>query len=68
MECVSMKRRKRNDLLSLEVPGLAEKRPSLVIGDSIFVKLASEDETSNTPHQVRPKMHMPNIFIRVSFL
>ncbi|GER34276.1 P-loop containing nucleoside triphosphatehydrolases superfamily protein [Striga asiatica] len=41
MECVTLKR-KWNQFLSLEVPGLAEKRPSLVSGDSIYVKLASE--------------------------
>lgn len=51
MECVTMKG-KRNQFLSLEVPGLAEKRPSLVNGDSIFVKLATEDETSNPVYQV----------------
>ncbi|KAL8485172.1 hypothetical protein ACS0TY_027463 [Phlomoides rotata] len=51
MECVSMKRCKRNNLLSLEVPGLAEKRPSLLISDFIFVMSFSKDETSNTPHQ-----------------
>ncbi|KAG8370233.1 hypothetical protein BUALT_Bualt14G0095700 [Buddleja alternifolia] len=44
MEHVSM-RNKRNQYMSLEVPGLAEKRPSLVNGDFIFVKLATEDET-----------------------
>ncbi|CAA0823075.1 Probable RNA helicase SDE3 [Striga hermonthica] len=43
MECVTLKR-KWNQFLSLEVPGLAEKRPSLVSGDYIFVKLASEDQ------------------------
>ncbi|KAL0457179.1 UNVERIFIED_CONTAM: putative RNA helicase SDE3 [Sesamum latifolium] len=35
----------------LEVPGLAEKRPSLVNGDYIFVKLATEDESSNAAYQ-----------------
>ncbi|KAF0914587.1 hypothetical protein E2562_030663 [Oryza meyeriana var. granulata] len=42
MERVSMRRR-GNELLSLEVPGLAEKRPSLVHGDSIFVRYAGSD-------------------------
>ncbi|KAL2469853.1 putative RNA helicase SDE3 [Abeliophyllum distichum] len=46
MECVTMKN-KKNHLLSLEVPGLAERRPSLVNGDFIFVKLASEDTTEH---------------------
>ncbi|KAL9161630.1 hypothetical protein ABFS82_07G034200 [Erythranthe guttata] len=50
MECVSMKS-KRNQFLTLEVPGLAEKRPSLVNGDHIFVKLASEDQTANPAYQ-----------------
>lgn len=34
---------KKGKFLTLEVPGLAERRPSLVNGDSIFVKLATED-------------------------
>lgn len=42
MENVSMKTRRL--MLSLEVPGLSEKRPSLVNGDFIFVKLATDDE------------------------
>lgn len=37
MENVTM-RRAGNRFLALMVPGLAEKRPSLVYGDSIFVK------------------------------
>ncbi|GMH18834.1 hypothetical protein Nepgr_020675 [Nepenthes gracilis] len=41
MKGVKMKKRGRC-FLSLEVPGLAEKRPSLVHGDSIFAKLATE--------------------------
>lgn len=41
MESVAMRRR-GNQFLSLEVPGLAEKRPSLVQGDFILAKLASE--------------------------
>lgn len=49
MEGVTMKRNRRQ-MLSLEVPGLAEKRPSLLIGDFIFVKLANGDETLK-PHQ-----------------
>lgn len=43
MEHVSMKS-KGPRFLTLEVPGLAEKRPSLVYGDSIFARLASVDE------------------------
>lgn len=41
MDCVRMKE-KALDLLSLQVPGLAEKRPSLMQGDIVFAKLGSE--------------------------
>jgi len=52
MECVTMRRR-GNNFLSLEVPGLAERRPSLVHGDSIFAKLTSEqDEGATRVYQV----------------
>ncbi|KAH0662190.1 hypothetical protein KY284_027121 [Solanum tuberosum] len=40
MESVTMKRRGPH-FLSLHVPGLAERRPSLVDGDHIFAKLAT---------------------------
>ncbi|GFP84059.1 probable RNA helicase sde3 [Phtheirospermum japonicum] len=50
MECVVLKR-KRNMFLTLEVPGLAEKRPSLVNGDFILAKLANEDQTGNEAYQ-----------------
>ncbi|CAM0871385.1 unnamed protein product [Alopecurus aequalis] len=43
MERVSMRRR-GNDLLSLEVPGLAEKRPSLVHGDFIVARNVGSDD------------------------
>uniref|UniRef100_A0A5B7CCG0 RNA helicase n=1 Tax=Davidia involucrata TaxID=16924 RepID=A0A5B7CCG0_DAVIN len=48
MECVTM-RRKGAHLLALEVPGLAERRPSLVHGDIIFAKLASQNADDTTP-------------------
>ncbi|XP_028773549.1 probable RNA helicase SDE3 [Neltuma alba] len=48
MECVTMRKR-TYQFLSLEVPGLAERRPSLVHGDFIFAKLASEHDNDNTP-------------------
>lgn len=48
MECVTL-RRKVHQFLSLEVPGLAERRPSLVHGDYIFAKLASEHDNDNVP-------------------
>ncbi|TXG72089.1 hypothetical protein EZV62_000668 [Acer yangbiense] len=47
MENVTMRR--KGQFLALVVPGLAERRPSLVHGDFIFAKLACEDETS--PYQ-----------------
>ncbi|XP_057771655.1 probable RNA helicase SDE3 [Salvia miltiorrhiza] len=49
MEGVTMK--SKGQMLCLEVPGLAEKRPSLIAGDFIFAKLASDDETSGIHHQ-----------------
>lgn len=49
MECVTMRR--KGNYLSLVVPGLAERRPSLVQGDDIFVKLADADDKT-TPYQV----------------
>lgn len=47
MEYITMRRR-GNNFLSLEVPGLAERRPSLVHGDSIFARLASEQDEGAT--------------------
>ncbi|GLU08898.1 hypothetical protein SLE2022_257820 [Rubroshorea leprosula] len=44
--------RKKGKLLSLQVPGLAERRPSLVHGDYIFAKHAFEDASETTsPYQ-----------------
>jgi helicase MOV-10 len=48
MEHVSMRRR-GNDFLSLVVPGLAEKRPSLVHGDYIVARHAGSNDR---PYQV----------------
>ncbi|ONK74337.1 uncharacterized protein A4U43_C03F5200 [Asparagus officinalis] len=50
MELVTMKRR-GNHFLSLEVPGLAEKRPSLVYGDYIFAKLVVPYSNDNKTYQ-----------------
>ncbi|WOL03127.1 putative RNA helicase SDE3 isoform X1 [Canna indica] len=51
MECVTMKRRGYH-FVSLEVPGLAERRPSLVYGDYIFAKLATENaDDDSRPYQ-----------------
>lgn len=59
MEEVTMKR-KGNHYLSLMVPGLAEKRPSLVSGDFIFVKHSDKIVQANYyPYQVN------NFFIRL---
>ncbi|EEF45264.1 ATP-dependent helicase NAM7, putative [Ricinus communis] len=48
MEGVRMRR--MGNVLALMVPGLAERRPSLVYGDYIFVKLANVDKTTQ-PYQ-----------------
>ncbi|PON80019.1 putative RNA helicase SDE [Parasponia andersonii] len=51
MECASLRRR-GNQYLSLEVLGLAERRPSLVYGDNIFAKLATEcEDEAIAPYQ-----------------
>lgn len=51
MECVTMKKR-GHQFLSLEVPGLAERRPSLVYGDYIFAQLAIDSpDDDNPPYQ-----------------
>lgn len=42
-------RSKGSQFLTLEVPGLAEKRPSLVYGDYIFAKLACQAPNDKTP-------------------
>lgn len=51
MEFVNM-RSKGLRFLSLEVPGLAERRPSLVCGDYIFAKLSSRYPNEATAYQV----------------
>lgn len=56
MEFVIMKIKKKQ-FLSLQVPGLAERRPSLVTGDYIYANLASEDTSKNVPYQVCLKVH-----------
>ncbi|KAK9288065.1 hypothetical protein L1049_016511 [Liquidambar formosana] len=50
MERVAM-RKKGFQYLTLEVPGLAERRPSLVHGDFIFAKPAFEDANDTPPYQ-----------------
>ncbi|KAE8816655.1 putative RNA helicase SDE3 [Hordeum vulgare] len=61
MEHVSMRRR-GNDYLSLVVPGLAEKRPSLVHGDYIIARHAGSDAR---PYQgYIHKVEADEIFLR----
>lgn len=48
MKHVSMKS-KGFQFLTLEVPGLAEKRPSLVYGDFIFARLVPDNEYDSSP-------------------
>ncbi|KAK7253147.1 hypothetical protein RIF29_37617 [Crotalaria pallida] len=50
MNSVTMRKRS-GWFLSMEVPGLAERRPSLVHGDYIFAKLASEHDNNTRPYQ-----------------
>ena len=47
MEGVTL-RKKGLQILALEVPGLAEKRPSLVHGDGVFVKAVSRTINEDT--------------------
>lgn len=52
MEYVTLRRRGYH-FLSLDVPGLAERRPSLVHGDHVFAKLSEyADDTTVHPYQV----------------
>lgn len=51
MNSVTMKK-KGTWLLALEIPGLAEKRPSLLPGDHVFVKHASKYFDTNYVYQV----------------
>lgn len=61
MEDVSMRRR-GNEFLSLEVPGLAERRPSLVHGDFIVARHAGSDAR---PYQgFIHKVEADEIFLR----
>ncbi|XWS13674.1 hypothetical protein CRYUN_Cryun36dG0058600 [Craigia yunnanensis] len=50
----NIKMRKNGKFLSLQVPGLAERRPSLVHGDHVFAKLACQD-ASETARVYQPE-------------
>lgn len=53
MECVKLRRKGvRSQFLALDVPGLAERRPSLVHGDHVFVKHAAGSVGDNTVYRV----------------
>lgn len=58
MDHVAM-RAKGANLLALRVPGLAERRPSLVLGDFVFAMLASKSGNDTCP------MHQVSIFQQV---
>lgn len=45
MEGVSMTQRRNSGLLVLEVPGLAENRPSVLRGDHLYVRIMAADGT-----------------------
>ncbi|KAG1358655.1 hypothetical protein COCNU_08G001010 [Cocos nucifera] len=57
---------RHNQILSLEVPGLAERRPSLVYGDYIFVQLAthSPDDDNRTYQGIIQRVEADEIFLR----
>lgn len=60
MENVTMSR--KGQYLSLVVPGLAERRPSLVHGDYIFAKLVNEDAREGiSTYQVRTYLWKPPV-------
>ncbi|OWM74299.1 probable RNA helicase SDE3 [Punica granatum] len=67
MERVSM-RRKGSQFVTLEVPGLAERRPSLVAGDSIFAKRASDDPNDgNKVHEgVVHRVEADEVYLKFS--
>lgn len=45
-------RKRGHQFLSLEVPGLAERRPSLVQGDYVLAKLSEYADDTVPPYQV----------------
>ncbi|WRX21705.1 DNA2/NAM7 helicase [Theobroma cacao] len=64
MENINM--RKNGKFLSLKVPGLAERRPSLVHGDHIFAKLACPDasETARVYQGFIHRVEADEVFLK----
>ncbi|OVA05425.1 putative RNA helicase SDE3 [Macleaya cordata] len=63
MECVTM-RRKGAHYLALEVPGLAERRPSLVFGDYVFAKLSNSDPNDKAYQGFIHRVESDEVFLK----
>lgn len=63
MECVTMRRR-GNHFLSLEVPALAERRPSLVVGDYILAHLVTSQNGNQSYQGYIHRIEADEIFLK----